>query len=173
VWLPVPDPDPHPAHAHDLPMTDTHDDERWMRIALEEAAAAEAMGEVPVGAVIVRGGELVARGHNLTHTDQDPSAHAEMVAIRRAAQATGHWRLLDCTLYVTLEPCAMCSGAIVLARIPRLVYAAPDPKAGMCGSLENLVQYPRLNHRVQLTAGVLAQEAGDVLRAFFRARRRP
>ena len=153
-------------------MTDTHDDERWMRIALEEAAAAEAMGEVPVGAVIVRGGELVARGHNLTHTIQDPSAHAEMVAIRRAAQATGHWRLLDCTLYVTLEPCAMCSGAIVLARIPRLVYAAPDPKAGMCGSLENLVQYPRLNHRVQLTAGVLAQEAGDVLRAFFRARRR-
>jgi tRNA(adenine34) deaminase len=153
-------------------MTDTHDDERWMRIALEEAAAAEAMGEVPVGAVIVRRGELVARGHNLTHTIQDPSAHAEMVAIRRAAQATGHWRLLDCTLYVTLEPCAMCSGAIVLARIPRLVYAAPDPKAGMCGSLENLVQYPRLNHRVQLTAGVLAQEAGDVLRAFFRARRR-
>jgi len=153
-------------------MTDTHDDERWMRIALEEAAAAEALGEVPVGAVIVRGGEMVARGHNLTHTDQDPSAHAEMVAIRRAAQATGHWRLLDCTLYVTLEPCAMCSGAIVLARIPRLVYAAPDPKAGMCGSLENLVQYPRLNHRVQLTAGVLAQEAGDVLRAFFRARRR-
>ena len=147
-------------------------DEAWMRIALEEAAAAEALGEVPVGAVIVRGGELVARGHNLTHTHQDPSAHAEMVAIRRAAQATGHWRLLDCTLYVTLEPCSMCSGAIVLARIPRLVYAAPDPKAGMCGSLENLVQHPRLNHRVALTAGVLAQEAGDVLRAFFRARRK-
>ncbi|MBD0319469.1 MAG: tRNA adenosine(34) deaminase TadA [Gemmatimonadetes bacterium] len=147
-------------------------DERWMRVALEQAAAAEALGEVPVGAVIVRGGELIARGHNLTHTDQDPSAHAEMVAIRRAAVATGHWRLLDCTLYVTLEPCAMCSGAIVLARIPRLVFAAPDPKAGMCGSLENLVQYPRLNHRVQMTAGVLAQEAGDVLRAFFRARRK-
>jgi tRNA(adenine34) deaminase len=146
-------------------------DEDWMRLALEEAAAAEALGEVPVGGVIVRGGELVARGHNLTHTDQDPSAHAEMVAIRRAAGATGHWRLLDCTLYVTLEPCAMCSGAIVLARIPRLVYAAPDPKAGMCGSLENLVQHPRLNHRVQMTSGVLAQEAGDVLRAFFRARR--
>jgi tRNA(adenine34) deaminase len=169
----VPAAAPHAANrTPDLPMTDTHDDERWMRIALEEAAVAEALGEVPVGAVIVRGGELVARGHNLTHTDQDPSAHAEMVAIRRAAQATGHWRLLDCTLYVTLEPCAMCSGAIVLARIPRLVYAAPDPKAGMCGSLENLVQYPRLNHRVQLTTGVLAQEAGDVLRAFFRARRR-
>jgi tRNA(adenine34) deaminase len=146
-------------------------DEDWMRLALEEAAAADALGEVPVGAVIVRGGEVVARGHNLTHTDQDPSAHAEVVAIRRAARATGHWRLLDCTLYVTLEPCAMCSGAIVLARIPRLVYAAPDPKAGMCGSLENLVQHPRLNHRVQVTPGVLAQEAGDLLRAFFRARR--
>jgi tRNA(adenine34) deaminase len=150
--------------------TGSHD-ERWMRLALEEAGAAEALGEVPVGAVIVRGGELVARGHNLTHTDQDPSAHAEMVAIRRAAEAVGHWRL-DCTLYVTLEPCAMCSGAIVLARIPRLVYAAADPKAGMCGSLENLVQHPRLNHRVELAAGVLAGEAGDVLRAFFRARRR-
>jgi tRNA(adenine34) deaminase len=148
------------------------EDERWMRVALEEAAAAETLGEVPVGAVIVRGGELVATGHNLTHTLQDPSAHAEMVAIRRAAQATGHWRLLDCTLYVTLEPCAMCSGAIVLARIPRLVYAAPDPKAGMSGSLQNLVQYPKLNHRVELVTGVLEQEAGDVLRAFFRARRK-
>lgn len=148
------------------------EDERWMRLALEEAAAAEALGEVPVGAVIVREGELVARGHNLTHTLQDPSAHAEMVAIRIAAQVIGHWRLLGCTLYVTLEPCAMCSGGIVLARIPRLVYAAPDPKAGMAGSLQNLVQYPRLNHRVELTAGVLADEAGDLLRAFFRARRR-
>ena len=148
------------------------DDERWMRLALEEACAAEARGEVPVGAVIVRGGDLVATGHNLTHTLQDPSAHAEMVAIRRAAQATGHWRLLECVLYVTLEPCAMCAGAIVLARIPRLVYAAPDPKAGMGGSLENLVQYPRLNHRVELVAGVLEAEAGSVLRAFFRARRR-
>nr|WP_325307236.1 tRNA adenosine(34) deaminase TadA [Longimicrobium sp.] len=149
------------------------DDERWMRLALDEARAAEALGEVPVGAVIVRAGELVAAGHNLTHTLQDPSAHAEMVAIRRAAQAIGHWRLLDCTLYVTLEPCAMCSGVIVLARIPRLVYAAPDPKAGMSGSLQNLVQYPRLNHRVDLVTGVLEQEAGDVLRAFFRARRKP
>ncbi len=147
------------------------EDEMWMRLALEQAALAEALGEVPVGAVVVRAGQVVATGHNLTHTLQDPSTHAEMVAIRRAAQVLGEWRLLECTLYVTLEPCAMCSGAIVLARIPRLVYAAPDPKAGMCGSLENLVQYPRLNHRVQLTSGVLAQEAGDVLRAFFRARR--
>lgn len=153
-------------------MTSGDDDERWMGLALEEARAAEALGEVPVGAVIVRGGEVIARGHNLTHTDQDPSAHAEMVAIRRAAAAIGHWRLLDCTLYVTLEPCAMCSGAIVLARIPRLVYAAADPKAGMSGSLENLVQDSRLNHRVDLTTGVLAGEAGDLLRAFFRAKRR-
>jgi tRNA(adenine34) deaminase len=147
-------------------------DERWMRVALEQAALAEALGEVPVGAVIVRGGRLVATGHNLTHTLQDPSTHAEMVAIRRAAQALGEWRLLDCTLYVTLEPCAMCSGAIVLARVPRLVFAAHDPKAGMSGSLANLVQHPRLNHRVQLTTGVLAEESGEVLRAFFRSRRR-
>ncbi len=147
-------------------------DERWMRVALEQAAAAAALGEVPVGAVIVREGRQVALGHNLTHTLQDPSAHAEMVAIRRAAQAVGEWRLLECTLYVTLEPCAMCSGAIVLARIPRLVFAAHDPKAGMSGSLANLVQHPRLNHRVQLTTGVLADEAGETLRAFFRARRR-
>jgi tRNA(adenine34) deaminase len=147
------------------------EDERWMRLALEEAAAAEVLGEVPVGAVVVRGGELVALGHNLTHTLQDPSAHAEMVAIRRAAVATGHWRLLECTLYVTLEPCAMCSGAIVLARLPRLVYGAADPKAGMSGSLANLVQHPRLNHRVELVTGVLERECGDVLRAFFRSRR--
>jgi tRNA(adenine34) deaminase len=157
-------------------MTTDHDaldqDERWMRVALEQAAAAAALGEVPVGAAIVRAGQLVSTGHNLTHTLQDPSAHAEMVAIRRAAAALGEWRLLDCTLYVTLEPCAMCSGAIVLARLPRLVFAAHDPKAGMSGSLANLVQHPRLNHRVQLTTGVLADEAGEALRAFFRARRR-
>ena len=145
--------------------------ERWMRVALDEAAHAAALGEVPVGAVVVRAGELVSTGHNLTHTLQDPSGHAEMIAIRRAAQATGHWRLLDCTLYVTLEPCAMCSGAIVLARIPRLVFAAQDPKAGMVGSLGNLVQHPRLNHRVELVSGVLAEASGEVLRSFFRARR--
>jgi tRNA(adenine34) deaminase len=142
-----------------------------MRRALREAATAGEAGEVPVGAVVVRRGELLATGHNLTHTVQDPSAHAEMVAIRRAAEAIGHWRLLDCTLYVTLEPCAMCAGAIVLARLPRLVFAAHDPKAGMCGSLEDLVRDPRLNHRVELTSGVLAEEAGELLREFFRARR--
>jgi tRNA(adenine34) deaminase len=142
-----------------------------MRLALEEAAKAEELGEVPVGAVIVQGERLVASGHNLTHTTQDPTGHAEMVVIRGAARATGHWRLLDCTLYVTLEPCAMCAGAIVLARIPRLVYGAPDPKAGMCGSLENLVQDRRLNHRVELEAGVLEPECAGLLRAFFRERR--
>jgi tRNA(adenine34) deaminase len=157
-----------------VPPADEHeaDDERWMRLALDEARKAEALGEVPVGAVIVRNGEVIATGHNLTHTEQDPTTHAEMVAIRRAADAIGHWRLLECTLYVTLEPCAMCSGAIVLARIPRLVYAAADPKAGMSGSLDNLVQHPRLNHRVEMVTGVLADEAGDMLRAFFRARRK-
>jgi tRNA(adenine34) deaminase len=147
------------------------DDESWMQLALKQARAAERLGEVPVGAVIVRGAEPIAMGHNLTHTLQDPSSHAEMVAIRRAAQATGHWRLLGCTLYVTLEPCAMCAGATVLARLPRLVYGAADPKAGMCGSLGNLVQDPRLNHRVELTARVLEDECGGLLRDFFRARR--
>jgi tRNA(adenine34) deaminase len=160
-----------PGHVPGSRFHDVDADSAWMRVALEEAARAEALGEVPVGAVIVKGREEVARGHNLTHTSNDPSAHAEMIAIRRAAERIGHWRLLECTLYVTLEPCAMCSGAIVLARIPRLVYGAVDPKAGMCGSLENLVQDPRLNHRVELIPGVLAEECGSVLRDFFRARR--
>jgi tRNA(adenine34) deaminase len=142
-----------------------------MHLALEQAREAERLGEVPVGAVIVRNGGLIATGHNLTHTLQDPSAHAEMVAIRRAAEVVGHWRLLDCTLYATLEPCAMCAGAIVLARLPRLVFGAADPKAGMCGSLEDLVRDPRLNHRVEVVTGVLEAECGEMLRAFFRARR--
>ncbi len=143
-----------------------------MGFAIEEARAARAAGEVPVGAVIVRAGRIIAAAYNLTRTTSDPSAHAEMLAIRRAASDLGDWRLLDCTLYVTLEPCTMCSGAIVLARVPRVVYAAPDPKAGMAGSLGNLVQDPRLNHRVALTPGVRAEECGDLLRDFFRERRR-
>ena len=142
-----------------------------MREALAQARAAQSLGEVPVGAVVVRGGEAIGVGHNLTHTTGDPSAHAEMLAIRRAAEVVGHWRLLECTLYVTLEPCAMCAGVIVLSRLPRLVFSAYDPKAGMCGSLENLVQDPRLNHRVELEAGLLAEESGALLRDFFRARR--
>lgn len=147
------------------------DDEKWMREAIAEARAAWELGEVPVGAVIVRDGALLARGHNLTQTNEDPSGHAEMIAIRAAAAAIDHWRLLDCTLYVTLEPCAMCAGAIVLARIPRLVFGASDPKAGMCGSLDNLVQDPRLNHSVEMEGGLLAEECGEMLRQFFRERR--
>src|SRR3954469_7138595 len=148
------------------------EDERWMRMALDEARAAEALGEVPVGAVIVRGGELVARGHNLTHTEQDPSAHAELIAIRRAAEAIGHWRLLDTTLYVTLEPCAMCAGAIVLARIPRVVYGTADPKAGAAGSVLDVLAEPRLNHRPHVTGGVPTPECAE-LRIEFSAPRRP
>jgi tRNA(adenine34) deaminase len=151
--------------------THSPDDERWMGEALLQARAAAALGEVPVGAVVVRAGEVIGVGHNLTRTSADPSAHAEMIAIREAASAVGDWRLLGCTLYVTLEPCAMCAGVIVLSRLPRLVFGAYDPKAGMCGSLENLVEDPRLNHRVELVAGVRADEAGTLLRDFFRARR--
>jgi tRNA(adenine34) deaminase len=142
-----------------------------MALALEEARQAAARGEVPVGAIVVHDDRVIGEGHNLTQTSNDPSAHAEMMAIRVAAERLGHWRLLDCTLYVTLEPCAMCAGAIVLARIPRLVFGAWDSKAGMCGSLENLVQDPRLNHRVALTAGVRETESAALLRDFFRQRR--
>jgi tRNA(adenine34) deaminase len=142
-----------------------------MQRALELALAARSQDEVPIGAVLVHDGKLLAEAHNLTRTWSDPTAHAESVAIRRAAAKLGGWRLLDSTLYVTLEPCAMCAGAIVLARIPRLVFAALDPKAGMCSSLGNLVQDPRLNHRVEMTSGVLAQQSSELLREFFRVRR--
>ena len=146
-------------------------DDAWMSHALELARAAEARGEVPVGAVIVRDGRVLGAGENRTIGDADPTAHAEVVAIRAAAGQQGHWRLLETTLYVTLEPCAMCAGAIVLARIPRVVFATPDPKAGMGGSLENLLQDERLNHRCEVVSGVHAEEAAEMLRAFFRARR--
>ena len=149
----------------------TEEDERWMAHALELASAAERAGEVPVGAVIVRDGALLAEGHNRTVSDADPTAHAEVVSIRAAARVTGDWRLIGSTLYVTLEPCAMCAGAIVLARIPRVVFAAHDPKAGMGGSLDDLLRDPRLNHRCDVTSGVLAGESSSLLKAFFRARR--
>jgi tRNA(adenine34) deaminase len=142
-----------------------------MSRALELARAGAEVGEVPVGAVIVRDGEEIGSGHNRTVTDGEPTAHAEIVAIRQAAEALGDWRLLDCTLYVTLEPCAMCAGAIVLARIPRVVFGALDPKAGMVQSLGNLLQDARLNHRCDVIGGVLAAEAGELLKAFFRERR--
>ncbi len=149
----------------------TSDDSVWMSRALGLAAEAARCGEVPVGALIVRGGEVLAEGHNRTVTDSDPSAHAEVVVMRRAGARLGDWRLTDCTLYVTLEPCAMCCGAIVLARIPRVVYGAADPKSGMAGSLGNLLQDPALNHRAEVTTGVQAEAAGALLREFFRERR--
>jgi tRNA(adenine34) deaminase len=142
-----------------------------MARALEQARVAGARGEVPVGAVLVRDGALLAEGHNLTVTASDPTAHAEVVAIREAAFRQGDWRLENTTLYCTLEPCALCAGAIVLARVPRVVFGAPDPKAGMVGSLGNLVQDPRLNHRAQVVGGVSAETSSDLLRGFFRARR--
>ena len=142
-----------------------------MARALEMARAGGVCGEVPVGAVIVQGDAVLAEAHNRTLEDDDPTAHAEMVAIRAAARRVGDWRLTGCTLYVTLEPCAQCAGAIVLARIARLVFAAADPKSGMAGSLENLVRDPRLNHRAELLGGVLAGESSALLRAFFRERR--
>ncbi len=146
-------------------------DVQWMTRALELAEAAASRGEVPVGAVLTKDQEIVAEGHNLTVTSNDPTAHAEVVVIREAAQKLGDWRLTGCTLYVTLEPCAMCSGALVLSRVRRLVFGAWDPKAGMVGSLGNLVQDERLNHRIEVTGGTLADASGDLLKAFFQARR--
>jgi len=150
---------------------DVNDHDRWMALALEEARRAEALGEVPVGAVVVRGADVVGRGGNRTESLQDPTAHAEIFAIREAASRLGSWRLVDSTLYVTLEPCAMCAGAAVLARLDRLVYGAADPKAGMCGTLADLPRDERLNHRVEITAGVRADECGALLTEFFRQRR--
>jgi tRNA(adenine34) deaminase len=142
-----------------------------MARALEMARLAASRGEVPVGALLVRGGAIVAEGHNRTVSDADPTAHAEVVVLRAAARAQGDFRLEGTTLYVTLEPCAQCAGALVLARVPRVVFGAPDPKAGMVGSLGNLLQDPRLNHRAAVTPGVLADASAELLRAFFRARR--
>ena len=146
-------------------------DERMMRLALEEARAAGAEGDVPVGAVVVRGDEVVGRAGNAREREQDPTAHAEILALRQAARAIGNWHLEGCTLYVTLEPCAMCAGALVLARLDRLVLGAPDPKAGFAGSLGDIVRDGRLNHEVEVTVGVLVEECGEVLRAFFAERR--
>ncbi|BCR03114.1 tRNA-specific adenosine deaminase [Desulfuromonas versatilis] len=139
-----------------------------MQKALVEAAAAERLGEVPIGAVVVHGGEIVGRGHNLRETSNDPTTHAEMIAIREAAATIGHWRLLDCTLYVTLEPCVMCMGAIILARIPRLVYACRDPRVGAVGSIYDFSKDDRFNHRVEVAEGVLAEECSSMLSGFFK-----
>ena len=146
-------------------------DIEWMQLALTQARAAGAAGDVPVGAVVVRDGVALARAGNRTIAAQDPTAHAEVLALRAAASTLGSWRLDGCTLYVTLEPCAMCAGAIVLARVARLVFGAWDAKAGMAGSVGDLVRHPRLNHRPSVLAGVLAEECGEVLSEFFRSRR--
>lgn len=150
---------------------DFGNDDRFMMQALDQAAAADEAGEVPVGAVIVRNGRVIGRGFNQREMLKDPTAHAEILAITAAAQAVGDWRLDDCTLYVTLEPCPMCAGAIVLARITRLVYGASDPKAGACGSLYSIPTDPRLNHRVEVVAGVMVESCAAMLRTFFARQR--
>ncbi|ACQ78781.1 CMP/dCMP deaminase zinc-binding [Beutenbergia cavernae DSM 12333] len=150
------------------------DHEEAIGLALELARGALETDDVPVGAVVLGpDGEVIGRGANRREADDDPTAHAEMIAIREAAAALGQWRLEGCTLAVTLEPCTMCAGATVLARLPRLVFGAYDPKAGAAGSVTDVVRDPRLNHRVEVTGGVREAECGEELRAFFRARRRP
>lgn len=146
-------------------------DSEYMQMALELAAQAAEAGEVPVGALVVKDGEIIGRGYNAPISCHDPSAHAEIRAMRDAAQRIGNYRLVDCTLYVTLEPCAMCAGAIQHARIARLVYGASDPKTGACGSVVNLMAESRLNHHTDVEGGVMAAECGGTLSAFFAARR--
>jgi len=148
-----------------------HDDHQWMGLALEEAALAAAAGEVPVGAVVVMDGRLLGRGHNAPIALSDPTAHAEIVALRAAARAVGNYRLTGATLYATVEPCVMCCGAALQARVARLVYGAADPKAGAARSLYQMLEDPRLNHRVEVAAGVRGAECGARLSEFFRAKR--
>ena len=147
-------------------------DRAMMSRALELAAEARNLGEVPVGALVVRSGRIISQAYNLRETLRDPTAHAERLALTWAGRALGSWRLDECILYVTLEPCTMCAGAVVLSRVTRLVYGAIDPKAGACESLYRLASDPRLNHRPQITAGVLAAECGEILKEFFQERRR-
>ncbi|MFC0332364.1 tRNA adenosine(34) deaminase TadA [Paenibacillus sepulcri] len=143
-------------------------DRQWMQEAIEEALKAERLGEVPIGAVIVHGDEVIGRGHNLRETSMDPTAHAEIIAIREASRKLGAWRLLDCTLYVTLEPCPMCAGALIQSRVKKVVYGTADPKAGCAGTLMNLLQEPRFNHETQLVSGLLQEECSALLTQFFR-----
>jgi tRNA(adenine34) deaminase len=146
-------------------------DEYFMRLSLREAEHALGHDDVPIGAVVVHGAEVIAAARNERELRGDPTAHAEILALREAARRLGSWRLLDCVLYVTLEPCAMCAGAIVLARVPRVVYGAPDPKAGAAGSVLDVLGEPRLNHRPEVAAGLLAAESAAVLQDFFARRR--
>jgi tRNA(adenine34) deaminase len=146
-------------------------DEQFMRLAVQEARQAEAMGEVPVGAVVVLGESVIARGSNRNLTDKDPSAHAEIVALRDAGAAIGNHRLLDCELYVTIEPCAMCAGALIQARVKRLIYGAADPKAGAVKSVLQVLNHPAMNHQMEVVPGVLAEECASLLQSFFKGRR--
>src|SRR5438270_6355631 len=146
-------------------------DESWMAEALAEARRAADEGEVPIGSVVVFDGRIVGRGRNAREAEADPTAHAEMLALQEAARSLGRWRLTGATIYATLEPCPMCAGALVNARIDRLVYAVPDPKAGAAGTLFDIPRDPRLNHRVEVDSGVLAVECGELLSSFFRSRR--
>lgn len=150
----------------------TMTDHDFMQIALDLAQLAGAAGEVPVGAIVVKDGEIIGRGSNAPITTHDPTAHAEIRAMRDAAQHLGNYRLVGCTLYVTLEPCAMCTGAIQHARIAKLIYGASDPKTGACGSVVNLMAEPKLNHHTEISGGVLAAECGTLLSSFFSARRK-
>ncbi|HEV3318122.1 MAG TPA: tRNA adenosine(34) deaminase TadA [Solirubrobacteraceae bacterium] len=151
---------------------DEEDRDAWfMRLALREAQRALAHEDVPIGAVLVHGGEVLAAAHNERELRADPTAHAEILALREGSRALGSWRLLDCTLYVTLEPCTMCAGAIVLARVPRVVFGATDPKAGAAGSVLDVLSEPRLNHRPEVLCGVLAPDCGQLLSGFFASRR--
>jgi tRNA(adenine34) deaminase len=152
-------------------MSKRKEDERYIKLAVEQAGIAEENGDVPIGAVIVREGEVIGRAYNQREQLQDPTAHAEIIALTQAAAALENWHLDGCTMYVTLEPCAMCAGALVLARMKRLVYGCSDPKAGACGSLYNIVQDERLNHRVEVTSGVLEAECREQLQGFFERRR--
>lgn len=146
-------------------------DDYFMRLALREAEQGLEHEDVPIGAVVVRNGEVLAMAHNERELRQDPTAHAEVIALREAARASGGWRVLDAVIYVTLEPCAMCAGAIVLARVPRVVYGASDPKAGACGSVLDVLGEARLNHRPEVAGGLLAQECAELLSGFFVSRR--
>jgi tRNA(adenine34) deaminase len=146
-------------------------DAESLALALEEARAAAEAGEVPVGAIVVENGDVVGRGQNRVLRDLDPTAHAEIVALREAARAVGNYRLSGCELFVTLEPCAMCAGAMIHARLARLIYAAADPKAGAAGSVLEVLNHPRLNHQMVVTSGEMAEESGELLRSFFRERR--
>ncbi|MBF2262013.1 tRNA adenosine(34) deaminase TadA [Staphylococcus capitis] len=143
-------------------------DKDYMRLAIKEAQKAQALGEVPIGAVIVKNDQVIARAHNLRESLQLPTAHAEHIAIERASKVVGSWRLEECTLYVTLEPCVMCAGAIVMSRIPRVVYGAVDPKGGCTGSLMNLLEQPQFNHRAIVESGILENECSTLLRDFFK-----